>query len=133
MTGAYDRRHLEHLPGDPPDALGRSGFLDASQTGNGRRLVDAQELADVLGVSRDYVYRHASELGAIPLGSGPKARIRFDVEATLERLTSYAGKGSAPPECACAKALRKPRARRSEPVPNPVPAIRLVAKGSRAA
>lgn len=52
-----------------------------------RRLVDAQELADVLRVSRAFVYEHADELGAIPLGTGPKPRLRFDPEAALERLS----------------------------------------------
>jgi hypothetical protein len=39
-------------------------------------------------VSRDYVYSHANELGAIRLGTGPKTRLRFDVETALERLNS---------------------------------------------
>jgi hypothetical protein len=46
-------------------------------------LVDAQALAVVLGVSRDFVYEHADELGALRLGNGPKARLRFDVDAAL--------------------------------------------------
>lgn len=41
-------------------------------------LVDAATLAVELGVSRDWVYEHAHELGALRLGSGPKARLRFD-------------------------------------------------------
>jgi hypothetical protein len=36
-------------------------------------LVDARQLAKDLGVSLDYVYAHATELGAMRLGSGPKA------------------------------------------------------------
>jgi hypothetical protein len=40
-------------------------------------LVDARRLARDLGVSIDYVHAHATELGAMRLGSGPKARIRF--------------------------------------------------------
>ena len=40
-------------------------------------LVDARQLAGDLGVSLDYVYAHATELGAMRLGSGPKARIRL--------------------------------------------------------
>lgn len=50
-------------------------------------LVDARELAEELGVSIDYVYAHASELGGMRLGSGPKARIRFaldDARGALE-------------------------------------------------
>jgi hypothetical protein len=43
-------------------------------------LVDARQLARELGVSLDYVYTHASELRAMRLGHGPKARIRFDLD-----------------------------------------------------
>ena len=49
-------------------------------------LVDARELAVELGVSTDYVYSHAVELGAMRLGSGPKARIRFDVDRARQAL-----------------------------------------------
>jgi hypothetical protein len=40
-------------------------------------LVDAAEIARRFGVSRDFVYAHADELGAVRLGPGPKARLRF--------------------------------------------------------
>ena len=40
-------------------------------------LVDAAELARRLGVTRAWVYEHATELGAIRLGSGPSPRLRF--------------------------------------------------------
>jgi hypothetical protein len=49
-------------------------------------LVGARELAEGLGVSLDYVYAHAAELGAMRLGSGPKARIRFDLDRAREAL-----------------------------------------------
>ena len=49
-------------------------------------LVDARKLAAELGVSVDYVYAHARELGAMRLGSGPKARIRFDLDQARRRL-----------------------------------------------
>jgi excisionase family DNA binding protein len=51
-------------------------------------LLTAAELADRLGVSRPYVYEHAAELGAIRLGDGPKARLRFDLHRTLDRLAA---------------------------------------------
>lgn len=54
-------------------------------------LVGARELAAELGVSVDYVYAHARELGGVRLGTGPKARIRFDLDRarqTLERLSA---------------------------------------------
>lgn len=43
-------------------------------------LIDAIEAASRLGVSRDWVYAHADELGAQRLGSGSRARLRFDPE-----------------------------------------------------
>jgi hypothetical protein len=49
-------------------------------------LLDARQLAGELGVSLDYVYGHASELGAMRLGSGPKARIRFDLDRARQAL-----------------------------------------------
>ena len=56
-------------------------------------LVDSTALAGLLGVSRDYVYEHADELGAIRLGSGPKARLRFSVEDAMTCLTSKRSQG----------------------------------------
>ena len=49
-------------------------------------LVGPGELAQGLGVSLDYVYAHSTELGAIRLGSGPKARIRFDLDRARQSL-----------------------------------------------
>ncbi|MDQ3647482.1 MAG: hypothetical protein M3433_02655 [Actinomycetota bacterium] len=47
------------------------------------RLVDAATVADALGVSRAYVYANAADLGALRLGTGPRARLRFDLEGVL--------------------------------------------------
>lgn len=41
----------------------------------------ADEVAERLGVSRDHVYRHAAELGGKRMGDGPRARLRFPVDA----------------------------------------------------
>ena len=41
-------------------------------------LVDAATMARLLGVSRATVYARADELGAIRVGSGKRARLRFD-------------------------------------------------------
>ncbi|MHB8695805.1 MAG: hypothetical protein ACYDHH_31705 [Solirubrobacteraceae bacterium] len=49
-------------------------------------LVDARSLAAELGVSVDYVYRHQAELGAMPLGDGPKARLKFDLDRARQAL-----------------------------------------------
>ena len=68
------------------DALARkvAEIVGARSTTFG--LVDARELAEELGVSIDYVYAHATELGAMRLGSGPKARIRFDLHGARQAL-----------------------------------------------
>ena len=50
-------------------------------------LVDAREIARRFGVHRSWVYAHAEELGAVRLGDGPKARLRFDLHRVAERLT----------------------------------------------
>lgn len=47
------------------------------------RHVDPNELAEILGVSRKWVYEHADELGARRLVDGPKAPLRFDLQKTL--------------------------------------------------
>lgn len=50
------------------------------------RLATAAELATQLGVSRAYVYEHAERLGAIRLGRGPRARLRFDPIDVMSQL-----------------------------------------------
>jgi hypothetical protein len=49
-------------------------------------LIDTAEVARRFSLSRDYVYEHADDLGAVRLGSGPKARLRFDPAKVTERL-----------------------------------------------
>jgi hypothetical protein len=45
------------------------------------QLLNPKDLARALNVSLDYVYAHAADLGALRLGDGPKARLRFDLQA----------------------------------------------------
>jgi hypothetical protein len=76
-------------------------------------LVDAATLAQLLAVERAWVYEHASELGAIPLGSGPRPRLRFSVQLALERLnTCDTGRRSPAPVEPMAKPKARLRARR---------------------
>ncbi len=52
-------------------------------------LLDASQLAAHLGVTRTWVYEHAHQLGAIRLGAGTRARLRFDLDTAttaIERL-----------------------------------------------
>ena len=72
-------------------------------------LVDAATLARALGVSPSYVYANSGKLGARRLGSGPKPRLRFDLERAVEAHASCAPGCTAPatPQAA------KPRPRRA--------------------
>jgi hypothetical protein len=83
-------------------------LLRAGQVG--ADLVDANEIARRFRVSRDFVYEHADDLGAVRLGNGPKARLRFDptkVAQTLRR----------PPEQTTPKPRRREARRSSSLLP----------------
>jgi hypothetical protein len=56
-------------------------------------LLDPKEVARRLGVSRDFVYEHSEELGAVRLGDGPRARLRFD----SRRVAAFEAAGPAAP------------------------------------
>jgi hypothetical protein len=47
-------------------------------SGSSHGLVDAATMARLLGVSRATIYARAEELGAIRVGKGKRARLRFD-------------------------------------------------------
>ena len=63
--------HADHVP-DPAPA----------------GLVDASRLAKHLGLTRAWIYEHAHELGAIRVGSGPRARLRFDLATATAALAA---------------------------------------------
>lgn len=44
----------------------------------GEGMIDVAEVARRFDVSSDFVYDHADDLGVVRMGSGPKARLRFD-------------------------------------------------------
>jgi len=49
-------------------------------------LLNPEQAAKLLRVSKKYIYRHARELGAIRLGGGSRGRLRFSA-AKLARVT----------------------------------------------
>jgi len=60
-------------------------------------LVDASTLAQLLGVSRAWVYEHAGELGALalgPAGEGKRPRLRFDPDAARAALSCWGSERS---------------------------------------
>jgi hypothetical protein len=52
------------------------------------QLLDPAQLARHLGVTRTWVYEHAHQLGAIRLGTGAKARLRFDLDTATTAIKS---------------------------------------------
>lgn len=56
-------------------------LIDQNQA---KELVDAAELARVLGVEREWVYEHGERLGAIRLGNGSRPRLRFEIDRAVE-------------------------------------------------
>lgn len=60
-------------------------------------LVDAAEIARRFGVSRDFVYDHADDLGVVRLGEGPRARLRFDPALVRQQLGTVAAPPSPKP------------------------------------
>lgn len=57
-------------------------------------LIDASEAARRLGVDRSYIYDHAAELGAVRLGDGPNARLRFDPDKLPHQADKPNGNGN---------------------------------------
>lgn len=75
------------------------------------RLVDAATLAAALGVSRDFVYAHAEELGGRHIGPSPRSPWRFDLDAALEGWT-HRSKGTDPSDAKTSAGAGKARSRR---------------------
>ena len=58
------------------DVLEERGLVTTASSSS--RVLDATEVAQLLGRERQWVYDHAGELGAFRYGDGPKARIGFE-------------------------------------------------------
>ena len=83
-------------------------------------LIDARDLAEELGVARDWVYANAERLGGVRLGDGPRARLRFDAERAREALV-VGNEGEQPRRNGAAPRRRGRPRREAAPV---VPLIR---------
>ena len=91
-----------------------------SSTPSATGLVDARDLAEQLGVARDWVYANADRLGGVRLGNGPRARLRFDVEQAREALAAGGEDGQPRREDPPRRQRGRPR---REAVPGGVPLI----------
>ena len=56
----------------------------------GPRLLTVAAVSQEFGMSTDWVYANAGPLGAIRLGSGPRARLRFDRATIADRIAKVA-------------------------------------------
>ena len=87
--GALDRDDIER-------SAHRVAELVAAAPPPAVRYVDAAKVAEVLGVERDWVYAHASDLGAVRLG-GPQGRLRFDLHEINRTLANTRDRPHPPP------------------------------------
>jgi len=98
------------LPPEAVDAIARRvvELLREDPALTTRHLVDAGTLAGILAVDRAWVYDHATELGAIRLGDGPRGRLRFDVDRALSA-SRDPGHAATPAPIATTPRRRSPR------------------------
>jgi hypothetical protein len=81
---------------EPPmlELLERVARLEAQLAGISLRgevptLVDAAELSRISGRSRKWIYRHKEQLGAEPVGDGPRPRLQFDRDKALRVIGAH--------------------------------------------
>ena len=79
-----DADHVQAIAEAVADVLAERGLVVYAGPSPSARILKVAEVAHLLGRSAAWVYEHAAELGAIRMGSGPRARIGFDV-ATIEQ------------------------------------------------
>jgi hypothetical protein len=94
LVDAVARRVVELLREE--DAVSRQG----------PRLLTVAAVSQEFGVSTDWLYANAGPLGAIRLGSGPRARMRFDRATIADRIAKVAS------HAARARSSRRGRRRR---------------------
>lgn len=80
-------------------------------------LVDAATLGRELGVSRQFVYDHAEELGVLRLGSGSRPRLRFDLEVAKRSCRQSFTGTTSPAATAQTAGARSRRASRPDLLP----------------
>jgi hypothetical protein len=73
-------------------------------------LIDAAGVARLVGMDREWVYRHAAELGGKKFGNGRNARWRFDPKVAA----GFAGVRHAEPSAPRRRAARRQRSFRTQ-------------------
>ena len=98
--------------------------IDDAPEPQGEDLLTVAEVATRLRVHPRWVYAHQAELGAIKLGTGPKARLRFDPRAVEARLLQTA----AMPTAIAVMDASGPTSRRRRLQSRPLPALDRAAR-----
>lgn len=88
-------------------------------------MLTAGEVAARYGVSKNYIYEHAIRLGAIRLGDGPRARMRFSADAVAEALACETPTPRVAP--------RSPRRRPTRPQAGDAPLLPIKGRPARKA
>ena len=112
MSGVPEDRLADAIARRVVEALREEGCLTSRAFAPS--LMTTSQVADFLGVAPSWVYEHAHELGAVRLGEGPKAPLRFDPEKVRATLASCsASRGSKEPGSRSPEPKRPSRRRRS--------------------
>jgi hypothetical protein len=103
---------VEQVASRVAQLLQRQQQRERSRTSEPTGMLTVSQLAQYLHLNRAWVYEHAEELGAIRVGNGPKARLRFDLHTAKAALQAQqADRGPAP---------ASPRSRKpTRPQPSP--------------
>lgn len=128
------------IPDDPRwldpeliDAVARRvlELVGERDTGNGSApsgLLTVGEVAQRLRVSTKWVYAHQRRLGAIKLGDGPKARLRFDAGAVAAELDHVEREPEVPQSAVVPGTPAKTKRSRRRLVSRPLPPVDRAAR-----
>jgi hypothetical protein len=91
---AFGHRDIRAVAEALADVLAERGLVMPASPA---RVLDAAQVAELLGRDRQWVYAHAGELGAFRYGDGPKARIGFDLVTVEQWKRERQIRGASPP------------------------------------
>lgn len=80
-------------------------------------LIDATDVAERFGKTRDWVYDHADDLGAVRLGDGPRPRLAFDSQRVAAYIDGQVARPTPPPTEIETPRPRRRRRRREQLTP----------------
>jgi hypothetical protein len=99
------------------DLLEERGLVVMAPPVASARVLDAAAVAALLGRDRQWVYAHATELGAFRYGDGPRARLGFDSHAVERWKRGRQGATAAPQKRGARSPSSRPLVRDSALIP----------------